>query len=84
MSEHVSEPDEPIEPTEPIPTAEEGLPDLGRVATIERELDEVERALARLEDGSYGTCEVCSSPLPDDVLADEPAASRCQEHARPS
>jgi RNA polymerase-binding transcription factor DksA len=69
-------------PVDPQPTAvvEEPLPDLGRVGTIERELDDVETALARLEDGTYGTCEVCSAALPDDVLADEPAARRCQEH----
>jgi RNA polymerase-binding transcription factor DksA len=59
----------------------EGAPDLARVTAIEAELDEVERALARLEDGSYGTCEVCGAGLGDDVLADEPAARRCQDHA---
>ena len=65
----------------PEPVVEEPLPDLGRVAAIEAELDDVETALARLEDGTYGTCEVCAAALPDDVLADEPAARRCQEHA---
>jgi RNA polymerase-binding transcription factor DksA len=73
-----------LEPPDPQLTAEpveEPMPDLSRVSVIERELDDVEQALARLEEGTYGTCEVCSAPLPDDVLADEPAARRCPEHA---
>jgi RNA polymerase-binding transcription factor DksA len=62
------------------PGVDEGLPDLARVAVVEAELDDVEQALARLEDGTYGTCEVCGAAIPDDVLAGEPVARRCQEH----
>ena len=57
------------------------VPDLVELSRIEQELTDVERALRRLDEGSYGTCEVCSAALPDDVLADEPALRRCQEHA---
>ncbi len=48
-------------------------PDLDR---IERELADVETALARLEDGTYWTCEVTGAPIPDHVLAANPVARR--------
>ncbi len=43
---------------------------------IEDDLAGVEIALARLEDGSYWTCEVTGKPLPDDLLATDPVARR--------
>ena len=39
--------------------------DLGILAQIETELSDVEAALERLENGSYGTCEVCGRPIED-------------------
>jgi RNA polymerase-binding transcription factor DksA len=48
-----------------------------RLDTIESDLADVELALARLEAGTYETCEVCSAALTDDVLAVTPAARRC-------
>lgn len=47
--------------------------DLG---AIERDLDGVERALERLDDGSYWVDEVTGEALPDDVLAVNPVARR--------
>ena len=41
---------------------------------IEADLADVELALARLEAGTYETCEVCAGALGDDVLAVTPAA----------
>ena len=43
-------------------------------------LDAVERALDRLDEGTYGTCEVCGAELADDVLAEDPTARRCPAH----
>ncbi len=40
-------------------------------------LDEVERALTRLDDGTYGRCGSCGSPIEDAVLAGDPAAQNC-------
>jgi RNA polymerase-binding transcription factor DksA len=34
------------------------------VAEARHQLDEVEAALGRLDDGSYGTCEACGRPIP--------------------
>lgn len=43
---------------------------------IESDLADVEVALARLDAGTYWTCEVTGRPLPDELLAREPAARR--------
>jgi DnaK suppressor protein len=48
---------------------------------LRSELDEVERALAKLDDGSYGACETCSEPISAARLEAMPAARFCIEHA---
>jgi RNA polymerase-binding transcription factor DksA len=50
------------------------------LAEIERELAAVEHALARLDDGSYGTCSVCLDPIDDARLAADPTATVCAAH----
>ena len=57
-------------------TAERG--EAERLATELREaLDEVDAALARLHDGTYGACEVCGKPIGAARLEAMPAARRC-------
>lgn len=48
---------------------------------LRRELDEVESALSRLDDGSYGSCIECSAPISTDRLEAMPTASTCINHA---
>jgi RNA polymerase-binding transcription factor DksA len=55
-------------------------PDLAALAVVEAELVDVERALERLDEGSYGTCEACGVALADEVLADAPATRFCATH----
>jgi DnaK suppressor protein len=50
------------------------------VDTVDGLLDEVERALSRLDDGTYGRCEACGEPIDDGRLADLPVVTAC---ARP-
>lgn len=53
-------------------------------ALIERgreRLNEVEAALARVADGSYGICEVCGAAIGEGRLEARPTASRCVVHA---
>jgi RNA polymerase-binding transcription factor DksA len=50
------------------------------LAGAERALDEVDRALARLEEGTYGSCEVCGASIDDEALADSPTARTCRAH----
>ena len=57
-------------------TAERG--EAERLATELREsLDEVEAALQRLTDGTYGLCEVCGKPIGAARLEAMPAARLC-------
>ena len=43
---------------------------------IARDLDGVDAALKRLDDGTYWTDEVTGEPIPDEVLAADPVARR--------
>jgi RNA polymerase-binding transcription factor DksA len=47
------------------------------VDSVEALLDQVEHALARLDDGSYGRCESCGTIIADDRLAETPTARTC-------
>lgn len=60
----------------------DGDPDIevAELDDIEGELVDVEIALERLADGSYGTCETCSRRIADDQLVRDPVARRCAEH----
>jgi DnaK suppressor protein len=40
-------------------------------------LTEVQRALGRIEDGTYGQCIVCGQPIPEKRLEALPWAARC-------
>ena len=53
--------------------------DMAIVNTIEDEMAEIEHALARLDDGSYGTCEACGKPIGDERLEAVPTARYCVE-----
>jgi DnaK suppressor protein len=55
-------------------------PDLSILDDVETELADVEVALQRLDDGTYGTCEICDGPIADSRLAALPATRRCQDH----
>ncbi len=44
-------------------------------------LSEVQAALKRIDDGSYGRCSVCGEPIPEKRLEAIPWASRCVKDA---
>ncbi|MDP1805911.1 MAG: TraR/DksA C4-type zinc finger protein [Acidimicrobiales bacterium] len=54
--------------------------DLSILEQVEAELADVEHALRRLDDGTYGTCEVCGKAIPDERLEAMPATRLCLEH----
>jgi RNA polymerase-binding transcription factor DksA len=43
-------------------------------------LDDVDRALVRLSDGTYRTCELCGATLAEDDLLDSPVRRQCDAH----
>ena len=51
--------------------------DLTILDNIEGELADVEHALQRLDDGTYGTCEACGKPIDDARLEAMPATRFC-------
>ena len=53
--------------------------DLSILEQVQGELADVEHALRRLDDGTYGTCEACGKRIPDDRLEAMPAARFCLE-----
>jgi RNA polymerase-binding transcription factor DksA len=51
------------------------------VASLSDQLRDVERALAKLEKGSYGLCETCGKEIAEPRLEAMPAARYCIDHA---
>lgn len=49
--------------------------------TLKEQLDAVEQALTKLDDGTYGLCERCKAPIPAARLEAVPASRFCIEHA---
>lgn len=50
------------------------------VEDLEIRWNNVRRALTKIEDGSYGTCELCNAPIEADRLNANPAARTCKTH----
>ncbi|HVM10816.1 MAG TPA: TraR/DksA C4-type zinc finger protein [Acidimicrobiales bacterium] len=51
--------------------------DLSILDEVEAELGEIEYALRRLDEGTYGTCEACGKQIPDERLDAMPATRFC-------
>ena len=48
---------------------------------LDAKLTDVERALEKLDDGTYGTCDACGEPIPPERLDAMPWATRCVRDA---
>jgi RNA polymerase-binding transcription factor DksA len=49
----------------------------GLSEAAQRDLREIDAALARIAAGTYGVCETCGERIPDDRLLARPTATRC-------
>ncbi|USG67581.1 TraR/DksA C4-type zinc finger protein [Brevibacillus ruminantium] len=50
--------------------------------SLDREtLKEIDQALTRMEEGTYGVCTVCGEKIPEERLEALPQAQTCKEHA---
>jgi RNA polymerase-binding transcription factor DksA len=56
--------------------------DEGLEEGAQQTLSEIEAALRRIEDGTYGVCEVCGKPIAPERLAAIPWARRCIDDQR--
>lgn len=56
--------------------------DLSLLEQVEAELADVERALAKLSQGTYGTCDVCGESIDQARLVELPATALCIAHAQ--
>lgn len=54
--------------------------DLSILESLERELRELDGAIRRVDDGTYGRCEACGSAIPEERLEAQPAARFCAGH----
>ncbi len=72
-------PDAGLDPTE----ASTDEVDKASIDAVDRLLDEVERALSRLDDGTYGVCTTCGQPIDDARLAAAPTAQSCANCVSP-
>ncbi|MDQ3642687.1 MAG: TraR/DksA C4-type zinc finger protein [Actinomycetota bacterium] len=47
------------------------------MSQAEADLEELDQALDRLRDGTYGACVRCGAPIPDERLAAQPTTLTC-------
>ncbi len=59
---------------------EQAVSAAGESLQVRSLIQEVDAALARLESGSYGLCEVCHEPIEADRLIADPLARFCLDH----
>ena len=60
------------------------LNDVGVADSLNVSLERVERALAKLAEGTYGTCDVCGGEIPAPRLEAQPESAVCVTCARPA
>jgi DnaK suppressor protein len=58
------------------------LTEIGVGTTLETSLERTERALAKLDEGTYGLCDVCGEPIAPKRLAVMPEVGLCVECSR--
>jgi DnaK suppressor protein len=56
--------------------------DAGLEEGAQQTLQQIKRALAKIDDGAYGTCERCGKPIPEERLRARPWATLCIEDQR--
>jgi DnaK suppressor protein len=57
--------------------AVERITQVSAAKNLDAKLRDVERALGKLDDGTYGTCDRCGEPIAEDRLEAIPWAVRC-------
>lgn len=50
---------------------------LGLVETLKHRLEDIDQALAKITEGTYGTCEVCGNEIGQARMEFRPTSTRC-------
>ena len=50
-----------------------------KLNSLEERLTDINKALGKIEDGTYGICEICNKKIEEDRLEANPAALTCKE-----
>ena len=74
MDESATEPDELAD------RQEEYEENKDEIDTIEKHWHNIKRALGKIEDGSYGICEISGEEIEEDRLEANPSARTCKMH----
>lgn len=69
-----------VDPNVVADQIEELATNIPLVEELEKRYRQVLAALKKIDDGKYGTCEVCGIDIPADRLEANPAATTCIEH----
>lgn len=68
------------DPNEAADKQEEYIGNRAIADQLEIRYNGIKRALSKIEEGTYGTCEVSGEPIEEDRLEANPAARTCKEH----
>lgn len=68
------------DPNEAADKQEEYTENRAIVGQLEIRYNNIKRALKKIEEGSYGTCEISGEPIETDRLEANPAARTCKTH----
>lgn len=68
------------DPNEAADKQEEYIENRAITDQLEIRYNNIKRALSKIEEGTYGTCEVSGEPIEEDRLEANPAARTCKEH----
>lgn len=61
--------------------AVERITDVAKQETLLAKLHETDRALVKLDEGTYGLCDVCGREIGEERMEFRPYATRCVQHA---
>lgn len=80
----ITVPDEPsknaTDPNDFGDRSEEWQERRGTLSALETRFNNIKRALQKIEDGTFGTCELCTEKIESDRLTANPAARTCKTH----
>ena len=58
--------------------AEEYVTNLSKAEVLQRDLDEINEAIKKMEQGSFGTCDICKKAISKEILLIAPESRYCK------